>query len=65
MDKRIVTGMAVTGTTSIIAMKSTLPKDINMTTAMLSPPQSSMQENCAQSVMVDSNSVWIAEIKQT
>ena len=56
MEKKIEMGTDVTGTMSIIATKGTLQTDINGTTADPSTPQISMHKNCAQSVMVDSNS---------
>ena len=62
MERKTVMGTAVTGTMPIIGTKVILQNRINGTTALPSTPQSSMQGKCAQSVMVDSNSRWIAEV---
>ena len=52
--------MDVLGTMSMIGTKNTLQKDGSMTIVTPSTPKSSMRENCALPVMVDSNLEWIA-----
>ena len=57
-------GMDVTGTMLIIRTQRIIQIGINTIIATTSTPQNSMQESCAQSVVVDTHSRWNAEVIQ-